>query len=472
MSARAKPGRAGGAAATGNVTSEQPEVTRAMVDLSELRPHPRNYNRHPAKQVERIGQSLGKFGQVRSIVVWRKTTLAGHGVVKGARLIGWTQIRADVLPDDYPEELALAYVAADNELSRMAEPDEAQLAAILEESAAYDPELLAAIGYDDQELAELLARLEANRRTQTTGDPEPQIERAAELQAEHRTATGQLWQLGDHRLLIADATQPAAWARLMDKKRADLLWTDPPYGVSYADKNKFLNAIARGNRIEEEIENDHGSVGESAALWLSVFRQARQNSRPGAGYYVTSPQGGELMMMMMMMRDAGWAIKHTLVWVKNHFVLGRSDYHYKHEPILYGWAPGAGHTWIDDFPACSVIDDDPDIKRMSKEQLIDLVNDLQNAQRTDVLRIDKPSTSDLHPTTKPTALVRLTMQNSTNAGDLVVDPFAGSGTTLIACQQLNRRARVMEISPNYAAVVIQRYIDATGDTPRLLEPNA
>ena len=445
------------------------QVTNQTLEIAALTAHPRNYNRHPDQQVERIAASLRKFGQPRSIVVHRGTILAGHGVVQAAKQLGWTEIRADVLPDDYPDHLALAYVAADNELSRQGDPDLAALAAIIDESRNADPELMQAIGYDDREFEKLLR--EVGRITGgTPQDAEPQIDRAEELRQKWGVRPGDLWGMGDHRLICGDCTDPAVVARVMGGELADLMWTDPPYGVSYADKNKFLNTMAKGHRIETEIRNDHGTVSESAEIWRSAFIEARKVSRPGAAYYVASPQGGELMMMMMMMiRDAGWAIKHTLIWVKNHFVLGRSDYHYKHEPILYGWNPGAGHTWIDDLPTNSVIDGDADIKRMSKDQLIDLVNDLRNADRLDVLRLDKPAVSDLHPTTKPTKLVRITMQNNTLAGDLVIDPFSGSGTTLIACEQLSRRARAVEISPAYVAVTLERYATATGRTPTLLE---
>lgn len=178
--------------------------TNRRIPLADLQPHPHNYNRHPDKQIKRIATSLRKFGQVRSIVIWRNTILAGHGVVEAARSMRWNEIAADVLPDEYPEHLALAYVAADNELGRMGDPDQAALAAIIEQSKSIDNELLEAIGYDESELAKLVR--DSGLDSQNTEDTEPQIDRAEELRQKWGVESGQLWQLGNHLLICGDCT--------------------------------------------------------------------------------------------------------------------------------------------------------------------------------------------------------------------------------------------------------------------------
>jgi ParB-like chromosome segregation protein Spo0J len=195
--------------------------TNQRVKLTEIKTHSRNYNRHPAKQIERIAMSLRKFGQVRSIVVWQNTILAGHGVVEAAKSLGWQSIVADVLPDEYPEHLALAYVAADNELGRWADPDQAALAAILEESKIADAELLQAIGYNDQELHALLNEIGKNDEREIK-DAAPQIDRAKELRQKWNVESGQLWQLGEHRVICGDCTDAAVVALVMALRAIEL----------------------------------------------------------------------------------------------------------------------------------------------------------------------------------------------------------------------------------------------------------
>jgi DNA modification methylase len=220
----------------------------------------------------------------------------------------------------------------------------------------------------------------------------------------------------------------------------DLIVSDPPYSVSYADKNKSLNAVAFGNRIQTPIENDHLSTEETASkIWLPAFKNMYDIAKPGCAYYVSAPQGGDQMMMMMMLVEAGWLVKHELIWVKNNHVLGRADYQYKHEPIIYGWKPGAGHYFID------------------------------SRSEVSTWEIDKPLNSDLHPTQKPLELVERAIRNSSRQGEIVADFFVGSGTTLIGCQKLGRRCMAIDSDPAYCAVTLQRWHDLTGLDPQRID---
>lgn len=251
--------------------------------------------------------------------------------------------------------------------------------------------------------------------------------------AEPVTKPGDLYKLGNHRLLCGDSTNKEDVERLMGSEKADVVFCDPPYGVSYADKNAMLNAISPGNRIETVIENDHKNISEMKDFWVSLFKSLYESSSGKASYYITGPQGGELMMMMMMsIIDAGWQLKHMLIWSKNNHVLGRCDYHYKHEPILYGWKNKGTHKFYG------------------------------NSSQFSVWEIDKPQKSDLHPTMKPVELVMKCIENSSKINDIVIDFCLGSGTSIIAAEKTNRKCYGIELDPHYCDVIIKRWEDYTG----------
>lgn len=242
------------------------------------------------------------------------------------------------------------------------------------------------------------------------------------------TKAGDQWVLGDHVLICGDAREPKNYPQ-----SANLLVTDPPYGVSYASKNRFLNALAKGNRIQEPILGDHETEQKMSALWTNAFRAAFVAMAPGACYYVTGPQGGDLLLLLLLaLKESGLTLKHMLIWAKNNHVLGRSDYHYQHEPIIYGWKEGAAHFF-------------------------------GGARgETSLWQIRRSHNSDLHPTMKPTALFSKAIKNSTHRGDLVLDNFAGSGTAAIACESLGRSGHMIEIDPRYCDVAIERWQGYTG----------
>lgn len=235
-----------------------------------------------------------------------------------------------------------------------------------------------------------------------------------------------------HKLACGDCREEAPLAAVMGDEQYHLLITDPPYGVSYGAKNEFLNAIARGNLIQTPIVGDQESPEDMSAFWLAAFKTVRQYARPGASYYTTGPQVGDLLLLLLALRDSGFPLRHMLIWAKNNHVLGRSDYHYKHEPIIYGWVEGAGHHFYG------------------------------GAGETSLWEIDKPFRSDLHPTTKPLELYERAIRNSSQPGEIVLDPFAGSGTVLVGCERWGRRGRAIDVAPSYCAVALQRMQDACG----------
>jgi DNA modification methylase len=246
---------------------------------------------------------------------------------------------------------------------------------------------------------------------------------------------GEVWQLGTHRLMCGDSTNADDVAKLMGGERADLCFTDPPYGVAIGDKNKMLKAHNCGGGCEINIINDTLNVKDLHNILVKAFTLIRENCKNDASYYVTSPQGGDLgMMMIKMMEESGLKVRHILIWVKNTatFSMGRLDYDYQHEPIFYTWTK-THHNY-------------------------------RNGKfRTSVWNINKPIKNDLHPTMKPVELVENCILDGTKDNDLVIDFFGGSGTTLIACEQLNRKCYMMELDEHYCDVIIARWEKLTGD---------
>lgn len=250
-----------------------------------------------------------------------------------------------------------------------------------------------------------------------------------------RCKRGEVWQLGEHRVMCGDSTSAEDVEKLRGGVLADMVFTDPPYGVSIGDKNAALNSIQRSGRCTTNIENDTLSADALYPILVKAMTNARLSCKEDASYYVTSPQGGELCLMMMMMKDAGLPVRHMLIWEKNcaTFSLGRLDYDYQHEPIFYTWTK-KHHNY-------------------------------RNGEyRTTIWKYDKPRKCDLHPTMKPVALVANAMLDATKEGDVVIDLFGGSGTTLIAAEQKNRKAMLMELDPHYCDVILARWEKLTGQT--------
>lgn len=248
-----------------------------------------------------------------------------------------------------------------------------------------------------------------------------------------RVKPGEIWQLGEHRLMCGDSTDSASVALLMDGQKADMVFTDPPYGVSIGDKNKALNSVYKCGRCTENIANDNISVDDLYPILVKAMTNCRENCKDCACYYVTSPQGGELGLMMMMMKDAGLPVRHMLIWEKNSatFSLGRLDYDYQHEPIFYTGTKSHKNYRNGEF-------------------------------RTTIWKYNKPRKCDLHPTMKPVELVANCIMDASIEGDIVLDMFGGSGSTLIACEQLNRKCYMMELTEHYCDVIINRWETLTG----------
>lgn len=256
-----------------------------------------------------------------------------------------------------------------------------------------------------------------------------------------RCQPGDVWELGEHRLVCGDSTDLEVVKKVMGGGKADMIFTDPPYGVAIGDKNKVLQSVQPSGRIEDNIANDTLPADELYKVLRQAMENVRECTAADACYFVASPPGGDFgLMMMMMMQDAGLRVRHQIVWNKNcaTFSLGRLDYDYKHEALLYTWTK-SHHNYR------------------------------KGAFRTSVWDIDKPRKCNLHPTMKPVELVANCILDATKEGDVILDAFGGSGTTLIAAEQLGRKARLVEIDPHYCDVILARWEKATGKTAKKIE---
>lgn len=432
----------------------------AITDIAQLRPDPKNARRHGDRNLGMIQDALREIGAARSIVIDEAgTILAGNGVVQAAPAAGIHRVRvidadADTLvavrrtglSPEQKSRLALW----DNRAAELATWDSVVLAALRDESPAALEGL-----FTDDELDDLLRDL---ARSRAGPDPGPQLDRAAELLAKWQCRTGDLWEVpslvvraGAHRIAVGDSTDPAVVALALGDRKAEMVWTDPPYAVDMAEKNRHLNRHDKASRTDRPMQGDAISAEGLTALLNAAFPAALAACKPGAPWYVASPHG-HLVMLRALTELRIW--RQTLVWAKNYHVLGRSDYHYQHEAILYGWAPGAQRPWHGGRTLTSLLANPRPVEDLSLAELQELASAVY--EDSDIIHVDKPQASALHPTTKPVELIARNLRASSRPGALVLDPFAGSGSTAVACEQEARLAALVEIEPAYAACILER----------------
>lgn len=263
---------------------------------------------------------------------------------------------------------------------------------------------------------------------------------------------GGYYKLGEHRLICGDSTDKDVLGKLCEEP-ADLMITDPPYNVNYEGKG----------RVRKRIENDNMDDENFFMFLVDAFKAADDSMKLGAGFYIWHGDGKSTSFRVAL-ENTNLLLRQTIIWVKSQFVLGRQDYQWQHEPCLYGWKEGAGHYFIDDRKQSTVFEDArPNIAQMSKAEMRELLETIyEDKVSTTVLHEKKPSISELHPTMKPVPLIGRLVKNSSRPGEIVLDPFGGSGTTLIACEQLGRRCRMVELDPHYCDVIIDRWQQLTG----------
>lgn len=414
-----------------------------MLAIDALAPYARNSRTHDDAQVAQIAASIREFGFTNPVLVdGGGGIIAGHGRVMAARSLGLGEVPCVRLAH-LTDAQKRAYVIADNKLALNAGWDDELLSIEMQElkDVGFDLSLL---GFNDEEIASI-------KKWQAPEDKIP------ELQKIEITRLHDVWLMDDHRLTCADTTDLEAMARLMGQDIADMVWTDPPYNVDY-------------HQGEATIKNDAMQDEEFYNLLCLSFLAMFKSTKLGGCIYIAHSESNGINFRNAM-AASGWMQKQCLIWVKNAIVLGRQDYNWKHEPILYGWKPGASHYFCNDFTLHTIIDDDVDVQKMKAPELREVIKKLRNAIATTVIREDKPHRSDLHPTMKPVALVEGMIRNSSRAGEIVLDGFGGGGSTLIASTKLGRKARIVEIDPVYADVIVRRWQDFTGQSATLSGTN-
>lgn len=376
--------------------------------INEVKPYPNN-PRDNDGGVDAVANSIKEFGWQQPIVVDKDNVIiVGHTRYKAARKLGMKEVPVVVANNLTPEQVK-AYRLADNKTGELTDWDMSLLDDELGDIADID---MSDFGFnldlDDDEV-----------EVQEDDFDE-------EVPEEPKSKLGQIYQLGRHRLMCGDSTKPEDVKKLVGGVRCDLLLTDPPYNVGYVGQDGMT------------IKNDRQEDDKFYKFLFNAFSAAKDNLKQGASFYIWY-SSSEMVNFTNAANNSGLSVRENLIWEKNNIVLGRQDYQWKHEPCLYGWVEGGSHSWYSD------------------------------RKQTTVMHFDKPQRADLHPTMKPVALFDYQIKNSTKSGDVVLDLFGGSGTTIMACEQDGRNACVMEFDPKYVDVIIKRWEDFTGKKAELIE---
>ncbi len=392
------------------------QITEVAVEA--LIPYAKNSRTHDDAQVAQIAASIKEFGWTNPILVdGDKGIIAGHGRLMAARKLGLTKVPVIELKD-MTEAQKKAYVIADNKLAMNAGWDMDFLKLELQdlEDADFD---LSLTGFDDKELDQLLAPPIEEGLTDEDAVPE--------VPEEPKTKLGDIYILGNHRLMCGDSCNIESVEKLTDGL-VDILVTDPPYNVAYEGKTK--DALT--------IQNDSMGDEQFRQFLRDAFVAADAVMKQGAVFYIWHADS-EGYNFRGACKDAGWKVRQCLIWQKDSMVMGRQDYHWKHEPCLYGWKDGAGHLWASD------------------------------RKQTTLIECKRPKRNDIHPTMKPVELMEYQILNNTKGQDIVLDLFGGSGSTMIAAEKTGRKARLMELDPKYCDVIVKRWEEFTGKKATLAE---
>jgi DNA modification methylase len=421
--------------------------------VERLKPYANNARTHSEAQIEKIAASILEFGFTNPILVDENDgIIAGHGRLMAAMKLKMADVPI-ILLTHMSDAQRRAYILADNRLALDAGWDDAMLARELAalQADGFDLELT---GFNDDEIDALLAEGD-------DGDAGGETDEDAVPEAPYfpTSVPGDVWILGQHRVMCGDSTNIEAAERLMDGLAADCMWTDPPYNVAYEG--------AAG-----KIQNDDMEDGEFRQFLVDAFTTAFAVMRAGAPAYIAHADT-EGLNFRAAFQASGFKLSSCLIWRKNSLVLGRSDYQWQHEPILYGWKEGAAHIWfgernkttileMDDSPFTQVGDNEWQITLGETTMIVRGENLTVEPVRGTVFFEEKPARNGEHPTMKPVALIERMLENSTKRGAVVLDLFGSSGSTLIAAHKLGRRARLMELDPKFVDVIVRRWQDFTG----------
>lgn len=384
-----------------------------LVPVDKLVPYANNARTHSPEQIMKLRSSLREFGFINPVIIDQNyNVIAGHGRIEAAKAEGITEVPC-VFVDHLTEAQKKAYILADNRMALDAGWDEEMLRIELEGLQAADFDL-SLTGFDEKELADFFKDGTQSEVEDDDFDLTAALEKASFVER------GDIWTVGRHRLMCGDATSPENVAALMDGKKANLVLTDPPYGVSFKSSSGLT------------IKNDSMKNDEFYHFLLAAFQNMVAHLENGGAAYVFHADTEGLNFRKAFI-DAGFHLAGCCIWVKNSLVLGRSDYQWQHEPVLYGFLQNGKHPWYSD------------------------------RKQTTIWNFDKPKRNKDHPTSKPLDLLGYPLCNSTQENAVVIDTFGGSGSTLMACEAANRICYTMELDEKYASVILRRYVEDTGD---------
>ena len=384
-----------------------------LVDINKLVPYANNARTHNKEQILKLRSSLREFGFVNPVIIDREySVLAGHGRIEAAKAENISEVPC-VFADHLTEAQKKAYILADNRMALDAGWDEELLSVEMQElqELGFD---LSMTGFDEKELTDLLGVDADGEAKEDDFDLSAALEKAAFVQR------GDIWTVGRHKLMCGDATSAEDVSALMGDTKANLILTDPPYGVSFKSASGLT------------IQNDSMKNEEFYTFLLSSFQRMAEHLEKGGSAYVFHADTEGLNFRKAFI-DAGFHLAGCCIWVKDSLVLGRSDYQWQHEPVLYGFMQNGKHHWYSD------------------------------RKQTTIWHFDKPKRNANHPTSKPLDLLGYPIGNSTQENGVVMDTFGGSGSTLMACEQMNRICYTMELDEKYASVILRRYVEDTGN---------
>lgn len=405
------------------------------IPINEITPYENNAKIHTEEQIEQIKKSIEEFGMNDPIGIWGKDNIIieGHGRLMALQELGWTEvpvIRLDDLTDDQRKAYTLIHNQTTMNTGFNIDILNEELQSIDLDTSFY--------GFDEIEEPEIDIQ-----------DDDFDIEDIEPI-VEPKSKRGEIYKLGNHYLMCGDSTNPDDVDKLMNGAVADLVVTDPPYNVAISNSQGMT------------IENYDMSDENFKEFLNKSFYNLNKNLKEGGAFYVWLASK-EHINFETALNNNGLYVRQSLIWVKQHFNLGRQDYKWKHEPCLYGWKDGASHYFIDEFNHSTVFEDKIDFDSLKKEEAIQMLKDIyEDGISTTVIHEDKPTMNDLHPTMKPLRLLARLIRNSSKENEKVLDLFGGSGSTLITCEQLNRQCYMMEYDPVYADVIIDRWETLTG----------
>ena len=393
-----------------------------------------NNPRHNDEAAEYVAKSIKEFGFKNPIIIDKNNVIvAGHTRLKAAKILGLKNVPC-IRADDLTDEQIKAFRLADNKLSEIATWDIEKLNIELQDINLD----MSYFGFEDIDEPEIEIE-----------DDNFNIDDIEEIK-EPNAKPGDIYKLGNHRLMCGDSTKKEDVDKLMAGDIADLVVTDPPYNVAVSNSQGMT------------IQNDDMSNEKFKIFLESAFFNLSRNLKPGGAFYVWYGSREHINFETALIKN-DLLVKQQLIWVKNIFNLGRQDYQWKHEPCLYGWKEGASHYFIDQYNHPTVLEDKVNFETLKKYEAIEMLKNIYNdGLSTTIIHEDKPTINDLHPTMKPLKLLARLVNNSSRKREIVLDLFGGSGSTLITCEQLNRKCYMIELDPKYVDVIIERWERLTG----------